>query len=55
MTTLIDALKAADRAYQYGLAAYHSGAIDEKELSRLKRAKSKAFSEYTKAKKKAFV
>lgn len=54
MTTLIDTFKSADQAYQYGLAAYHSGAIDEKELSRLKRAKSKAFSEYSKAKKKTF-
>ena len=52
--SLADAFKAADKAYQYGLAADHSGAISVQELGRVKRARTKAFSEYSKAKKKAF-
>lgn len=51
---LADAFKAADKAYQYGLGAYHSGAISVHELARIKRSRTKAFAEYSKAKKKAF-
>jgi hypothetical protein len=51
MNALITAYKAADKAYQFGFAAYNSGAISLADLKILKSKKAKAFSEYSKAKK----